>query len=183
MKVLALLNTPWTRVKIIILAALVVAMTAHAQSSAFTVHITIDGKSFALPFNQPLAAWTTIYGTGYHNPDIRATEGWTMAWSFQRVDFASTFTGKPLIATRISLAARPGQKPLSLEEATEMARSLRLGNKRVDPNMENDSSFLWTGDHLSLRYASEPEAGLEDVSFIDIWTDQDPLGGIVPPLE
>ena len=47
MKVLSLLNTLWTRVKIIILAALVVSITAQAQSKAFTVHITIDGKSFA----------------------------------------------------------------------------------------------------------------------------------------
>ena len=137
----------------------------------------------ALPFNQRLAAWTTIYGTGYHNPDIQATEGWTMAWSFQRFYLASTFTGKPLIATRISIIAHPGQKPLSLAEATEMARSLHLGNKQVDPNMENESSFLWTGDHLSLRYESEPEPGLEDDPIIEIWTDQDPTGGIVPPQE
>ena len=80
--------------KIIILAALVAVM-AHAQAE--TVQIKIAGESgpIALPFNQRLAAWTKIYGVGYHNSNIAATQGWAMAWWFHRVVLAATFTGPP----------------------------------------------------------------------------------------
>jgi len=57
--------------KMIILAALV-AVVAHAQADTVQIKIAGESAPIALPFNQRLAAWTKVYGVGYHNSDIAA---------------------------------------------------------------------------------------------------------------
>jgi hypothetical protein len=147
---------------------MLVSFTLHAQSSTpAIVRIRLAGEStpIALPFNQPLSAWTKIYGMGYHNPE---TPGYGIGWKLHRVSFVTESTGQPRIATRVSIIAND----LTLAEATEIARSLGLRNRQADPNM--DGTTLWPGDHLSLRYRTEP--GIE--TMIEIWTDQDPRGAL-----
>lgn len=160
------------KTKSAILAALV-AVTTHAQAN--TVQIRVEGEPtpITLPFNQRLGAWTKIYGMGSHNPSVKLL-GYGIAWSLHRVEFVAVFTGQPLIATRVALSAREGQKALSPEEATQIAHSLGLKNKQSDPNMEG--AMLWPGDALSLRYLSEE--GLDE-TMVEIWSDQDRTGGLL----
>jgi hypothetical protein len=152
-----------------------VAVTAHTQADTVQIRLAGESGPIALPLNQRLSAWTKIYGPGYHNSDVPASLGWSMAWWFHRVCLVATFYGQPPIATRVTITAKEGQKSLSLVEATEIARSLGLKDKQVDPSMESESTFLWPSDHLSLRYGSEP--ALEQ-TLIELWTDQDPKGDL-----
>ena len=120
-------------------------------------------------------AWLFTQRHGSHNS---ATPGYGIAWSLHRVTFLAEFTGQPLIATRVALTAKEGQKPLTLVEATQIADSLGLATGRSTPNMEEEGTILWPGDHLSLRYiGSHP--GLDE-TMVEIWSDQDPTGGLPP---
>ncbi len=151
------------------LAALLTAVSAEAANS---VQIKTGSESITLPFNQPLAAWTKIYGTGYHNPE---TPGYGIAWFLSRIDLVAEFTGPSRFATRVNIAAHEGRKSLSLLDATTVANSLGLRRKQADPNMEG--APLWAGDKFSVRFISL-ESDQLDQTMIQIWTDQDPEGAI-----
>lgn len=157
---------------VMLLAALLAATSLTQANAPSTAQIRLEGEftQMALPLNQPLRAWTNIYGMGYRNPAI---PGDTMTWWLPRVHLVVEITGKPPVATRVSLGAKSGQKQWSLPQAMEIAGSLGLKEKKADPNV--NGAILWSGDHLSLRYLREPAL---HQTRVEIWTDQDPRGAL-----
>ena len=171
-----------------ILALLAICLPEAQAAAPGPVRITVWGESgpFVLPLNQPVGAWTKIYGMGFHNAEISASMGWAMRWTFQRVTMFATFTGQPLVATEAGITPNEGQPGLSPAEAAAIAHSLGLDRSQPDPNMPG--ATLWPGEHLNLRYRyvetfghTSGQSFLESHSFLEIWTDQFPdPSGILP---
>ncbi len=156
------------------------ALRDLAEASPLAVQIKIQREKglIMLPLNQPLSAWTKYYGMGYHNADVPALMGWTMSWTFHRVTMAATFTGQPLVATRVAFGPKEGQFELTLKEATVMANRLGLLKSQPDPNFEG--APLWPGEHINVRFSKEKLTGF---TMIELWTDKfpDPNGNLPEP--
>lgn len=166
------------RVMYNILALLAICLPEAQAADPAVVRITVEGESssIVLPLNQPVGAWTRIYGMGFHNAEIPASMGWSMSWTFHRVAMTATFTGQPLVATEVGILPNDGQRAFSPAEAAAIAHSLGFHRSQQDPNMPG--ATLWPGEHFSLRYAKVTGT---DQSFLDIWTDQYPdPSGIMP---
>jgi hypothetical protein len=144
--------------------------------------LRFDGESepITLPFDQGIAAWVKIYGTGYHNPDA---PGFALAWWFRRIALVADFTGSPKIGTKVTMVAKEGQKPFTESEAAEIARALGLKNRQADPNYEG--SPLWTGEKFGVRFlrSNKPAPSPNISTMIEIWTNLDPNGPLPPPDE
>ena len=164
-----------------ILALLAICLPEAQAAGPVTVRITVQGesRSIVFPLNQPVGAWTKIYGMGFHNAEIPASMGWSMSWTLHRVAIAATFTGQPLVATEVAIIVNEGQRALSPAEAAAIAHSLGLHSSQPDPNMPG--ATLWPKEHLNLRYLYVKAS---DQTALDIWTDQFPdPSGILPEPE
>ncbi|MBV8276707.1 MAG: hypothetical protein JO170_15810 [Verrucomicrobia bacterium] len=90
------------------------------------------------------------------------------------MDLTAVFTGNPRIGTSAAIVAHSDQKPLSLDEVTQVAHSLGLKDRRLDPNSEGEA-IVWTGSHIFVRCWIDPRGELG--SIMDIWSDLDPSFG------